>query len=37
MIWRIEAVFEDMDLKKQIFTNLDKICKAGFWRPIHQP
>jgi 3-hydroxyacyl-CoA dehydrogenase len=25
----IEAVFEDMDLKKQIFTNLDKICKDG--------
>ena len=25
----IEAVFEDMDLKKQIFTNLDKICKEG--------
>lgn len=25
----IEAVFEDMDLKKQIFSNLDRICKAG--------
>jgi 3-hydroxyacyl-CoA dehydrogenase len=25
----IEAVFEDMGLKKQIFTNLDKICKPG--------
>ena len=25
----IEAVFEDMDLKKQIFTNLDKICKES--------
>ena len=25
----IEAVFEDIDLKKQIFTNLDKICKEG--------
>tara|TARA_A200000113_G_scaffold151693_1_gene136674 strand:- start:467 stop:1816 length:1350 start_codon:yes stop_codon:yes gene_type:complete len=24
----IEAVFEDMDLKKQIFSELDKICKA---------
>jgi len=25
----IEAVFEDMDLKKQIFTTLDDICKPG--------
>ncbi len=25
----IEAVFEDMDLKKQIFTTLDKIAKPG--------
>ena len=25
----IEAVFEDMGLKKEIFTNLDKICKDG--------
>ena len=25
----IEAVFEDMGLKKQIFTNLDKICRPG--------
>jgi 3-hydroxyacyl-CoA dehydrogenase len=25
----IEAVFEDMDLKKTIFTNLDKVCKPG--------
>ena len=25
----IEAVFEDMGVKKEIFTNLDKICKAG--------
>ena len=25
----IEAVFEDMQLKKDIFTELDKICKAG--------
>ncbi len=25
----IEAVFEDMDLKKQIFTALDKIAKSG--------
>lgn len=25
----IEAVFEDMDLKKQIFSNLDRICKPG--------
>ena len=25
----IEAVFEDMGLKKQIFTNLEKICKPG--------
>ena len=25
----IEAVFEDMDLKKQIFARLDDICKEG--------
>jgi len=25
----IEAVFENMDLKKEIFGNLDKICKPG--------
>jgi len=25
----IEAVFEDMELKKQIFTRLDEICKPG--------
>ncbi|MBL6947712.1 MAG: enoyl-CoA hydratase/isomerase family protein [Rhodospirillales bacterium] len=25
----IEAVFEDMDLKKEIFSNLDAICKPG--------
>ncbi len=25
----IEAVFEDMDLKKQIFNRLDEICKPG--------
>ena len=25
----IEAVFEDMDLKKRIFSKLDKFCKAG--------
>ncbi|MEL7540533.1 MAG: 3-hydroxyacyl-CoA dehydrogenase NAD-binding domain-containing protein, partial [Pseudomonadota bacterium] len=25
----IEAVFEDMDLKKQIFTDLDRIAKPG--------
>ncbi|HBZ44234.1 MAG TPA: 3-hydroxyacyl-CoA dehydrogenase [Maritimibacter sp.] len=25
----IEAVFEDMDVKKDIFTNLDRICKEG--------
>ncbi len=25
----IEAVFEDMDLKKRIFSELDKFCKAG--------
>ncbi len=25
----IEAVFEDMDLKKQIFTRLDEVCKPG--------
>ncbi|MEL0151360.1 MAG: 3-hydroxyacyl-CoA dehydrogenase NAD-binding domain-containing protein, partial [Rhodobiaceae bacterium] len=25
----IEAVFEDMGLKKEIFTNLDKICRDG--------
>jgi len=25
----IEAVFEDMDLKKSIFTQLDEICKPG--------
>jgi 3-hydroxyacyl-CoA dehydrogenase len=25
----IEAVFEDMDLKKQVFAQLDQVCKAG--------
>lgn len=25
----IEAVFEKMEVKKEIFTNLDRICKAG--------
>lgn len=25
----IEAVFENMDIKKEIFTNLDRICKEG--------
>ena len=25
----IEAVFEDMDLKQQIFRSLDEVCKAG--------
>ena len=25
----IEAVFEDMDVKKQVFTKLDQVCKAG--------
>ena len=25
----IEAVFEDMDLKKKIFTKLDEVCKPG--------
>ena len=25
----IEAVFERMDIKKEIFTNLDRICKPG--------
>ncbi|MDJ0842342.1 MAG: 3-hydroxyacyl-CoA dehydrogenase NAD-binding domain-containing protein [Acidobacteriota bacterium] len=25
----IEAVFEDMDLKKKIFTRLDQVCKPG--------
>ena len=25
----IEAVFEDMGLKKSIFTELDQICKPG--------
>ncbi len=25
----IEAVFEDMELKKQIFTRLDEVCKPG--------
>lgn len=25
----IEAVFENMDVKKEIFTNLDRICKDG--------
>ncbi|MDA0304988.1 MAG: 3-hydroxyacyl-CoA dehydrogenase NAD-binding domain-containing protein [Proteobacteria bacterium] len=25
----IEAVFEDMDLKKEIFATLDKVCKPG--------
>ncbi len=25
----IEAVFENMDVKKEIFTNLDRICKPG--------
>ncbi len=25
----IEAVFENMEVKKDIFTNLDRICKAG--------
>ncbi len=25
----IEAVFENMEVKKEIFTNLDRICKAG--------
>ena len=25
----IEAVFEDMDLKKTIFTKLDEVCKPG--------
>ena len=25
----IEAVFEDMDLKKSIFRELDEICKPG--------
>ena len=25
----IEAVFEDMELKKSIFTELDQICKPG--------
>ena len=25
----IEAVFEDMDVKKQVFTRLDEVCKPG--------
>ena len=25
----IEAVFEDMDLKKQVFAQLDQVCKSG--------
>ncbi|MDP7174514.1 MAG: 3-hydroxyacyl-CoA dehydrogenase NAD-binding domain-containing protein, partial [Alphaproteobacteria bacterium] len=25
----IEAVFEDMDLKKEIFAKLDEVCKPG--------
>ena len=25
----VEAVFENMDVKKEIFTNLDRICKQG--------
>ena len=25
----IEAVFEDMDVKKQVFTKLDAVCKPG--------
>jgi len=28
-IWFIEAVFERMDVKKEIFTKLDAICKPG--------
>src|SRR5690606_23400810 len=25
----IEAVFEEMDIKKDVFTKLDKVCKSG--------
>ena len=32
----IEAVFEDMDLKKRIFSELTNFVKQGqFWRPTH--
>ena len=34
----IEAVFEDMELKKSIFTELDQICKPGrSWRRTPRP
>ena len=33
----IEAVFEDMDIKKEVFTKLERCAsRAPFWHPIHR-